>query len=103
MKEVKAATPIGSDEADGIKREWYRVGRSDFAVTESGELLYYDGMLMAQMTAGGYVTLTDDQRAYRVAEAIRRWHAAYAAINREMDEHFPALEREVNAAIANQH
>jgi hypothetical protein len=97
---VAAAIPHSTDFADGIKREWYWVGRKSFAVTEDGELLDGEGFPMSGIDASAYVVgFVHDNDAFRVAEAIRKTRAAYAAINRDMDEHFPALDLAMRAAI----
>jgi hypothetical protein len=78
---VKAALPMGSDEADGIQREWFKVGHKQFGVTADGKLLDGDGRPMSGIDERCYVVhFVHDDDAFRVAEAIRASHAARAYI-----------------------
>jgi hypothetical protein len=78
---VKAALPMGSDEADGVRREWFKVGHKEFGVTADGELLDAEGMPMSGIDERCYVVgFVHDDNAFRIAEAIRGSHAARAYI-----------------------
>jgi hypothetical protein len=73
MKEVKPADPAGSDVSDGIAREWFKVGRKYFGITDDGVLIDVEGFIMSGIDdAGNVVGFVHDKDAYRVAEAIRR-------------------------------
>lgn len=78
---VKAALPMGSDEADGIRREWFKVGHKEFGVTSDAKLLDGEGTPMSGIDERCYVVgFVHDDDAFRVAQAIRGYHAAVAYI-----------------------
>jgi hypothetical protein len=81
MKEIKPAEPYETDVADGVQREWYKVGRKIFGIDAEGDLLDGEGFIMSGIDDGGFVSgFVHDHDAYRVAESIRRFHSVNAEI-----------------------
>jgi hypothetical protein len=69
---MKPAVNEGIDTVDGVTREWFKVGRHMFAVTDDGWLLDAEGFPMSGLDCrGNVIGYVHDQDAYRVAEAIR--------------------------------
>jgi hypothetical protein len=81
QKQIKPASMYGIDTADGVTREWYKVGRKLFAVTDDGEMLDGEGYPIAGIDEHGNVAgVVHDYDAYRVADAIRALKAVIADI-----------------------
>ena len=92
QNEVKAARLYATDVASGVQREWYKVGRRNFAIDSDGDMLDADGYIIARIDAYGDVISAYDNNAYRVSEAIRKWYA----VGRRIDANW--VERSGSAA-----